>query len=307
MEEIRVCICGCGEKFKCWYLSKRKYIQGHALKGKSKIISQKTKDKISKKLKGNIPHNKGITNIKRYGKKKAQQIKEQHSKTLKGITLERRYGKEKAYEIRKHQSYIHMGINKGITNIKRYGKKKAQQIKEQHSKALKGKYIKWTKEKQILAFKNIKFIRKAEWNKFVNLGILPAAVTVRKHFGSFQNLEELAEKYFLPKRKKYNKEGFIEREGIEYYQRKWGIPFEDRNVSIMCNNGKIYKPDGRNKEFNIFLEWDEPHHEYQKEKDWIRQKAIVDTYGGNFIRVKQKDYLQAINQTTVDDFITEVT
>jgi len=50
MEETRICICGCEEKFICKERSRRRYINGHARKGAKH--KQKAKDLISKANKG---------------------------------------------------------------------------------------------------------------------------------------------------------------------------------------------------------------------------------------------------------------
>jgi len=55
-----------------------------------------------------------------------------------------------------------------------------------------------------------------------------------------------------------------------------------------------YAVDAYNEEYNIVIEFDEKHHNLQKEKDEQRQQYIVDNFGCNFIRV---DWKQFINNT----------
>ena len=105
--EIRTCICGCNKTFECKNNSIRSYITGHFCKGKTyeekygKEKADKIKEKLSKKQKGKVSKLKGITYEERFGKEKAEKIKKKLSKKFKGISFKERFGKKKSHEISK--------------------------------------------------------------------------------------------------------------------------------------------------------------------------------------------------------------
>ena len=134
--------------------------------------------------------------------------------------------------------------------------------------------------------------------------------TIRNLFGGTDKLAEYANIKFAkcPDNRvfKYGgRKGKNEKVNIDYYEIVLGIPFEDRNVPIRCNNGKIYFPDARNKEYNIIMEHDEFEHKYRTVEDQIREKALLDTVGGIIIRIKEEEINNLRNQSTVDEFITK--
>jgi len=341
MEDTRICICGCGEIFKCKNISKRKYITGHALKGKTyeevygkekakqikeiiskknkeKIVSQETRIKQSNVKKG---QHKGLKYEEIYGKEKALEMKKIRSKLRKGKSNIEIYGKEKALEMKKINFEKHKGKKYG-TLIERFGKEKALEMKEKKSKLRKGKTIeqvfgkkkaqiikeklsksktKWTKEQIEIAFKIVPNIKRTEWNNFVNLRLLPSPNVIRKHFNTFKNLEQITGKHFLPNKKRKKFVGNNEKFILDNIEKEKGIKLE-RNFGVKTNIGRFYI-DGYDLINNQPYEVDESHHRYQKVLDDIREEAIIPILNcKSFIRIPEQQYMRNINQTMVDDF-----
>ena len=57
-----------------------------------------------------------------------------------------------------------------------------------------------------------------------------------------------------------------------------------------------YRIDYYNPEYNIAVEYDEKHHDYNKDSDIFRQKEIEKELGCHFFRVKEDEELQGINK-----------
>lgn len=89
--------------------------------------------------------------------------------------------------------------------------------------------------------------------------------------GIFPNYNSRACEFFKSFDEKYNTQGQYATSPHEYYIKELG-----------------YWPDYINFKEKIIMEWDEKHHEKQKEKDNIRQKEIEKFYPDfKFIRIKQ--------------------
>jgi hypothetical protein len=146
--EIKCKICGIKEN-----LSQKKFKDGRIINinyckpCRSKMISEKQKNKISKK------RGKGFEQM--YGEEKAIEIKRKISNTLKGhkpwnknisgyttslkgINYEKKYGKEKSEQIKKIISRTHLG----------------KKITEEHKNKLRVPLLEQTKQKISLALKN---------------------------------------------------------------------------------------------------------------------------------------------------------
>jgi len=278
MEETRICICGCGEEFKCWYNHKRRYINGHQNKGKKH--TQEVKDRMSKAHIGLPSPNKG-----KLGKKCIQETKDKISKALKGrpSTLK---GKTISQKI------------KDKISITLKGKKHTQETKE--------KMTKWTKEAIEIAFKSVPNIRQAEWDKLAKLGLLPCAGTVRKQFSSFENLEEITNKKFLFRKKRKwnvgNNESFI----LDYKAKEIGHTIE-RQVHIKTVNGNRFA-DGGVLQTKTLYEVYEPNHKYQKEHDEGRIKTMLDnSQYEKIVILWEQDELRRIKEIEEDGILTKQT
>jgi len=331
MEESRICVCGCGKKFECDINSKRKYYaNGHQHKGK--IVSQETRDKMSKSWKGRVPPNKG--------NKHTQKAKDKISKANKGrIVLQKtrdklskiHKGKIISQEIRDKISKANKGRlspNKGkITSQKtkeklsrkNKGKIISQEIRDKISKANKGKITsqktkdkisklktKWTKEAIKIAFKSIPNIRRAEWGKFQKLGLIPDGNIIRKQFESFKNLEQITGKYFLPSKKRKgwgvgHNESFI----LDNYEKVIGKKIE-RQYVVILPDGRKKKLDGYILEDKQPIEVDEYAHKYRKIEDEIREEAILSVLECKpFIRIDEQQYMTNRQKTNLNNFKVE--
>jgi len=283
--------------------------------------AQEIKEKISNKNKG---HNKERSYIEIYGLKKAEEIKEKKSKAMRGkfigrencfrgITFIERYGLERTQKIIEKQSKSMIGKNKGTLEEK-FDKIKVQNIREKISKALKGResklkgktfeeimgvekakrkrekisktHFRWTQEKIIEAYLNVEIIRKVDWNRLCGLKLLPCSGIIKKNFGSFENLEEISGKKFLPRRESNGRIGHKETPAIDQLEIERGRKYE-RQYKVITPEGEVFYLDGYNAEYNEAPEFDEIAHKYKKIPDQIRENKVKGVLGCTFIRIKE--------------------
>jgi hypothetical protein len=322
-----LCKCGCGQEVN------KNWVKGHYARVNNSWFNQKGKSLIEKYGKNKaeeilLERSKSLE--ERYGVEKANKIKEKFSllhkgkqksqkfkdfisNTQKGKTFEERFGIEKAKLIKQKISKKSKG-----TLEERFGMEKAILIKNKLSFAKKGKLKPYTekglklvrernkkyfipKEKIIYDYINLVNqrgrITKTEYSKLTNYSV----ETAKHRFGSLDNLAIEANIPFAKANPKIWGHGGVRGKNEDIILDN----IEKEKNIIIFRQVRIGRKivDGYHNDTNTVYEVDENHHRFQKVKDEIREDKIKNMIKCNFIRINEKEFLQNIGQTNIDNFI----
>lgn len=263
-KEIRVCICGCSQKFECSEKSKKRYIPLHCQKYMH-LLKGKTWEEI-------------------YGIEGAKIHREKRRHTRLGKKLNR----------------IKPSYKKGKKYNEIYGEERTKQILDKiHQKCLQT--IIWSKQEIIDEYLKLPYMRKGDWNYYrKKTNLIPDSSVLKKLFGNFKNFENVANKKFLPNfKREYRMIGENENIILDFIEKEKNIKLE-RNfkIYIITSNGKRkkYFIDGYDKENNVVYEVYEYHHKYNKLYDIKREYNIKNKLKCEFIILNENEYLEKINE-----------
>ena len=261
--EIRECLCGCGNTFEVNKSSKRKYINGgHFNRGKSKL--------------------RGKTYEEIYGKERAKEKKKHITLTRTGKKLNR-----------KKPSY-----KKGIKYKEIYGEQKTKEIKQKIINANIKNGLYWTKEKIVEAYKNLPNIRKSELRYYRRKKLISDTNTIRKYFGSLDNLAKISNKLFL---KPIYNFGF----SIGQNETKILNIIEKQNNIKLLRQYQVgkYFIDGYDTKNNIAYEIDEDYHKNNYLNDIRREEKIKEITNCKIVRLNEREFISNIKNKNIYNFI----
>ena len=188
---IRICKCGCNESF---YVSSEKslwrYKRGHA----SKIIKKICKCCCGKYIVG------GVKKLEKINYLPLHYQKNDVSK-IKGKTWEEIYGIDGARKYREKRRKTRLGVKlnrkkpchrKGLLYNEYYGVEKTKLIVQKIKKGRQKNGFDWTNERIIEAYLKLPLIKKSEMVKYRKQHLLPDRVTIKNHFGSLENCQEVS-------------------------------------------------------------------------------------------------------------------
>jgi len=219
------------------------------------------------------------TNLERYGVENAAQSEEVKEKMKK--TNLKRYGVEYPQKLQKFKNKIKE------TNLERYGVKHGLQSKEIRDKGKKTNLERYGAENPFASEEIKGKIKKTCFERYGVYFACQSEEVKEKIFNTMIERYGEAYLYFIPK---YNPNTI---QFIDDLSEITGIHFRHA-INHKKGEKKFHKywVDAYNKDYNIVLEFDEKHHNPQKEKDEERQQYIEDNFNCKFIRI---DWEQFIN------------